>query len=148
MSVSTCFWFFDQQELELIRVDGQLRKLANTGRLDQLLGISPAPVAMQEFDSRLYVNDPANGILVFDLFGTYARTIPIKGVDSFEVRGNALFHFVDGRLFVYDMLSFAITEYPLPADLQGDVLEARVDRGRIFLRTRDRIVIVELGTDH
>lgn len=144
MGVQNSFWFFDQQEMELIRVDAQLRKLANTGRLDQLLGITPAPVALQEFDNRLYVNDTLNGILVFDLFGTYYKTIPIKGADSFEVRPDVLYYFQDGRLFIYDMRSFAITEHPLPEDLRGHVLEVRVDRGRLYLRTKDRIIIEEV----
>lgn len=146
MSVQNSFWFFDQRELSLIRVDPQLRKLANTGRVDQLLGISFAPTSMQEFDNRLYVNDPSEGILVFDLFGTYAKTIPLKDVESFEVRNGVLYYFSKGHLFVYDMLSFAITEHPLAADVQGQVLEVRVDRGRLFQRTADRIVIDEVVT--
>lgn len=144
VGVQNAFWFFDQRELALIRVDPQLRELANTGRLDQLLGITPAPVSMQEFDSRLYVNDPAEGILVFDLFGTYTRTIPIKNADSFEVRTGVLYYFSEGRLFVYDMRSFAITEHPLPADLAGAVLDVRVERGRLYMRTPDGIIIEEV----
>ncbi|MCB0770694.1 MAG: hypothetical protein KDC00_09840 [Flavobacteriales bacterium] len=146
VGVQNAFWFFDQRELALIRVDPQLRVLANTGRLDQLLGITPSPVAMQEFDSWLYVNDPAEGILVFDLFGTYARTIPIKGADCFEVRGNALYYFSGGRLFVYDMRSFAITEHTLPEDLIGKVIDVRVERGRLYMRTVEGIVIEDVET--
>lgn len=146
MSVQNCFWFFDQRELALVRVDAQLRKLANTGRIDQLLGIPVAPIAMQEFDSRLYVNDPKEGILVFDLFGTYAKTIPLKGIESFEVRNGLMYYFLGGQLFTYDMRSFAITEHPLAADLQGKVLEVRVERDRLYQRTKDRIVIDEVIT--
>jgi hypothetical protein len=141
VGVQNTFWFFDQRELSLIRVDAQLRELANTGRLDQLLGITPVPISMQEFDSWLYVNDPTEGILVFDLFGTYAKTIPIKKASSFEVRGNVLYYFSEGRLFVYDMRSFAITEHPLPADLVGEVIDVRVERGRLYMRTNKGIVI-------
>lgn len=144
MSVQNGFWFFDQQELGLVRVDGQLRKLADTGRLDQLLGITPAPTAIQEFDSRLYVNDPVNGILVFDLFGTYVRTIPIKGAESFEVRREMVYYFQAGRAFVYDMRSFAIEEIPIAEDLHGRVLELRIERGRSYARTKDGIVIDDL----
>jgi hypothetical protein len=140
MSVQNNFWLFDERELSLLRVDGQLRPLADTGRLDQLLGITPRPVAMQENDSWLYVNDPVNGILVFDLFGTYARTIPIHGATSFEVRGQEIYFFKEGGLHRYDMRSFAITPVLLPT-LEGDVLEARVERGMVYLRQQDRIVI-------
>ena len=44
MSVQNGFWLFDQREMALLRVDASLRPLANTGRLDQLLGF---PVAQE-----------------------------------------------------------------------------------------------------
>lgn len=147
MSVQNAFWLFDQRELALMRVDAQLRPLADTGRLDQLLGHAVEPVAMHEHESRLYVNDPAVGFLVFDLFGTYARTIPIRGASSFEVRGDRLYFFGEGRLQVYDMRSFAITDVPLPEGIPGDVRDARVERGRVYLRLDDRILLVDLPQD-
>lgn len=146
MSVQNGFWFFDQQQLELIRVDAQLRKLSNTGRLDQLLGITPAPTSMQEFDSRLYVNDPTNGILVFDLFGTYMKTIPLKNASSFEVRDGALYFLQDGRAQVYDMRSFSIVDIPVPNDVKDAMLDIRIERGKLYVRTADRIVIDEVVT--
>jgi len=144
MSVQNSFWLFDNRELALVRVDAQLRKLANTGRLDQLLGITPAPTAMQEFDSRLYVNDPLHGILVFDIFGTYFKTIPILGAQSFEVREGALYYFAEGKMHVYDMKSFEIIDFPLPIEASL-VLDARVERGKLYLLTADRIVIHTLA---
>lgn len=146
MSVQNGFWFFDQQQLALLRVDAQLRKLADTGRLDQLLGLTPMPIAMQEFDSRLYVNDPLNGILVFDLFGTYVKTIPLREVQSFEVRGEALYFMQNGRGQVYDMRSFAITDIPMPPHVDGTVLDLRVERGALYIRTDKGIHIHEVVT--
>lgn len=141
-SVQNGFWFFDQQQLELVRVDAQLRKLANTGRLDQLLDLVPAPIAMQEFDSRLYVNDPKNGILVFDLFGTYVRTIPLTGITTFQVREGVIHFLQAGRAQAYDMRSFAIVDIPLPIDMHDALLDLRLERGMAYLRTKDRILIV------
>ncbi|MBX2973584.1 MAG: hypothetical protein KF797_10805 [Flavobacteriales bacterium] len=144
-SVQNGFWFFDQQELGLIRVDAQLRKLADTGRLDQLLGITPAPAGMQESDSRLYVNDPKNGIVVFDLFGTYVKTIPLMGIASFEVRGEAIYFLQEGTAQVYDMRSFAIEPLPVPDALLKEMLDVRIERGRVYVRTAGGIVIHEVG---
>jgi hypothetical protein len=144
MSVQNAFWFFDQRELALVRVDAQLRPLANTGRLDQLLGFTPKPLSMQEHESRLYVNDPEEGILVFDLFGTYTRTIPVKGATSFEVRGNVLFFFAEGRFQVYDMRSFEVLDYPLPWKPAGEILDARAERGHVYVRLADRLVIMDV----
>lgn len=144
MSVQNHFWFFDERELALMRMDSQLRPVSNTGRLDQLLGFTPKPTAMHEHENRLYVNDPDQGILVFDLFGTYMRTIPIIGASTFEVRGNSLFHFREREFLVYDMRSFQIMPFPLPESLAKDLLDARVERSQAFLMYRDRIIIHDL----
>ncbi len=139
-SVQNNFWLFDERELSIRRVDGQLRPIADTGRLDQLLGFTPRPVSMHEHDSWLYVNDTINGVLVFDLFGTYARTIPITGARTIEVRGKELYFFKDEKLQLYNMQSFEISEISMP-DQFGKVIDARVERGSVYLQLADRIVI-------
>lgn len=147
MSVQNHFWFFDERDLQLLRVDGQLRPTTSTGRLDQLLGLTPAPIAMQEHESRLYLNDPEQGIFVFDLFGTYMRTIPIKGVASMEVRGQRIYHFMDSALHVYDMRTFQAAVVPLPGGPYEGLRDARVERGQVFLLMPDRIVILDMPRD-
>ncbi|MBK9176057.1 MAG: hypothetical protein IPM46_06905 [Flavobacteriales bacterium] len=144
MSVQNCFWLYDQREQALLRVDAQLRSLANTGRLDQLLGFTPEPSSMQEHDSRLYVNDSLRGILVFDLFGTYLRTIPISGVRHYEVRNGAI-TYLDGKgAWRYDLMSFAIEPIPIGHAI-GQVRDLRMERGSIYLLLDDRIVVHLLG---
>lgn len=145
-SVQNGFWFFDQQELEFIRVDAQLRKLANTGRIDQLLGLTPAPQAMQEHDGKLYVNDPAHGILVFDLFGTYMKTIPLLGITDLEVRRGAIHYVQDAHVMVYDMLSFATDTIQIPDTLGAAMLGMRMERGLLYVRTPQGIVLHEVAT--
>lgn len=144
-SVQNHFWFFDQREGELIRVDAQLRPVAATGRIDQLIGLTPEPVQMQELDNWLYVNSPKHGILVFDIFGTYARTIPLTGVERFEVRHRSLYLVREGRFERFDLRALDSSPLPLPALREGEVLrDARVEQGRMMLLLPDRIVIARL----
>ncbi|MBV6403529.1 MAG: hypothetical protein IT228_10805 [Flavobacteriales bacterium] len=144
-SVQNHFWFFDQREGELIRVDAQLRPVASTGRIDQLIGHTPEPVQMQELDNWLYVNSPRHGILVFDLFGTYARTIPLQGVERFEVRHRSLYLVRKGRFERCDLPVGEAVPLPLPPLRAGEVLrDARVEQGRMMLLLADRIVIARL----
>ncbi|MBL0034898.1 MAG: hypothetical protein IPP26_03845 [Flavobacteriales bacterium] len=142
-SVQNYFWFFDPRELQLIRVNSKLSTVNASGRLDQLLGFTPRPVQMQELDNWLYMNDPAHGILVFDLFATYYKTIPITGATGFEVRGNDLWYVKDSVLHRYDRLTFASEHFPLPG--VGTVRDARIERGRVYILREDRIEIVQLG---
>lgn len=139
MSVQNHFWFYDQRDMALVRVDAQIRQVASSGRLDQLLGYSVQPLQMQEFDNWLYVNDPGRGILVFDLFAAYYKTIPIKGARSFEVRQGALYHYQRDTLFRYDMRTFQ--DDPLPVPQGVTPLDMRMESGRLFVRTKDRILV-------
>ena len=141
-SVQNAFWFFDDREMALVRVDPQLRTIANTGRLDQLLGMVVKPLAMHEYDNWLYVNVPKEGLLVFDLFGTYDRTIPIIGASSFEVRGEFIHYLVDGEPFVYDRRNFTTNRAEVP-QVTGEIRDLRVERGRTYVLLPDRIAVME-----
>ncbi|MCC6937483.1 MAG: hypothetical protein IT226_04610 [Flavobacteriales bacterium] len=148
MSVQNCFWFFDQQEMALIRVDNQLRRLAHTGRLDQVLGFTVEPLDLQELDARLYVNAGRKGILVFDLFGTYMKTIGITGARCMQVRDNAIL-FMDGTgIHRYDMRSFAIVDIATthPAE---EIRALRAEGSRVYLLLADRIEVLQAAdADH
>lgn len=147
MSVQNAFWFFDERLLRLARVDRQLRPLADTGRLDQLLGFTPRPIIMQEFDSWLYVCDPEAGVLVFDLFGGYARTLPIVGATSMEVRDGHILYMKDGVLHSYDLKSFDIS-MPITWLTKADgprPLNARVERGLLYAHFADGVEVRPAG---
>jgi hypothetical protein len=142
MSVRNSFWFFDERELALIRVDEQLRPLANSGRLDQLLGFAPHPTYMVELDSWLYVCDPERGVLVFDLFGTFSRTLPIVGSTRIEVREGGIFHVKDGVLMRYDLRDMETVPIAWPASVKDHrVIDARVEQGRLFMLTPEGVVV-------
>jgi hypothetical protein len=142
-SVQNCFWFFDPRELELVRVNAKLSTLNTSGRLDQLLGFTPHPTQMQELDNWLYVNEPEHGILVFDLFATYYKTIPVRGATRFEVRGNDLWYMEGDTLHRYDRRTFTADHFPMPGE--GTVRDARIERGHLYLLREDRIDIVPAG---
>lgn len=145
MSVQNHFWFYDEREMALVRVDAQLRQTANTGRIDQLLGFTVHPVSMQEYDNWLYVQDKERGLLVFDLFGTYARTIPLLNMQSFEVRGGVIYFFGDQGLQRYDMLSFEITPIAIPLVENAIVRDVRVELGRAYVLLEGTILIIPLS---
>ncbi|MCB0795376.1 MAG: hypothetical protein KDB88_11620 [Flavobacteriales bacterium] len=142
-SVQNAFWLYDERELQLIRVDALLREIAATGRIDQLLGITPQPLQMHELDNWLYVNSPEHGILVFDLFGTYYKTLPVLGADRFHVRGNGVYFVKDGSFFRYDLRDLIIESMPLPREIaERKLRDAHMEQGHLYLLYDDEIVIV------
>lgn len=146
MSVQGRFWFFDERDMALLRVDEQLKRVADTGRLDQLLNFTPQPTYMEEADGRLYLVDPANGILVFDLFGSHVRTVPVLGAERIQVREGYIWYVLDGKLERYDMRAFHTEVVPWPS--QADtlpVLDVRIEHGRLYRLLPDRVLVERIG---
>ncbi|MBS1940171.1 MAG: hypothetical protein JST38_04775 [Bacteroidetes bacterium] len=146
MGVMGRIWFFDDRDLALLRVDDQLQPVANTGRLDQILSFTPQPTYMEEADGRLYLVDPAHGVLVFDLFGTFVRTLPIIGVQRVQVRDGFLWYVQDAALHRYDLRAFTQEPVPWPDGKPTlQVLDARIEHGRLYRLLPDRLVVEPLG---
>ncbi|MCB0482330.1 MAG: hypothetical protein KDC83_12945 [Flavobacteriales bacterium] len=86
-------WLFDKVKFQLTRLDKKNSFTANSGNLSQLLGFSVDPIYMRESNNWLYLLDRKKGILVFDIYGAYYKTIPVTGIDYFQVSGNNLIHY-------------------------------------------------------
>ncbi len=113
-SVQNHFWFYDAMNFSLTRMNENLSQAATTGNLSQILRIDLNPNYMVEFANRVYLNNPESGILVFDIFGTYIKTIPVKGLKRFQVFETTVVYFVDNKLHRYNTRDYTETEIELP----------------------------------
>lgn len=132
------FWVYDPVSFRLIRFDQGLNMTNEIFNVNQLVGGSIEPNQMLEFDSWLYMNDPKQGIFVFDSFGTYSKLIPIKGADRIQVRENGVFLQIGNRLIKYDPLNFEQTDIELPVK---DFKEVSIEKDRLFILQKDQVLI-------
>ena len=110
-----------------------------------MLGLFPHVTFMVEQDSWLYLCDPENGVLVFDLFGGYARTLPVIGASEIQVRDGSIIYVKDGALHVYDPKRFT-TDLPITWLVRPDAprpLAVRIEQGRLYALFPGRVVIAE-----
>ena len=131
-SFNNGLWFFNRQNASLIRLDENLLSVVNTGNLNQLLGTTFKPNFMIENNGFVYLNNPGEGIFVFDIYGTYFKTIPLKDVSHFQVKENLLIYFMKGELRSYDMKLLAEASLPLPA-----AADARVEKQNYYVFYHD-----------
>jgi hypothetical protein len=104
-SHSNGIWLFDQVNFELVRLDQQFKIMLRTGNLMQVLGYGLNPVFMVEVGNWLYLADPEKGILVFDVFGTYYKTIPLFNVDVFYIVKDFLFYKKANEIVAFNLKS-------------------------------------------
>lgn len=101
-SYQGAFWVYNPMNFELLRINQQLEVNERTGNLQQATGYSIDPNYLIERDNFLYMNDPAIGILIFDKYGTYFKTIPILGLKSFQVFEKRIIYFKGDKISIYD----------------------------------------------
>ncbi len=133
-------WLFDQTRFELTRVDQNGKFTTKSGNLLQLLGFAPKPNFMREVNNWVYLNDPENGILVFDNFGTYYKTIPVKNVDYFQIKGNQVFHKKNEYYMSFDMKELA---YDTLFKLEPSVGNVFLTKNQLNLLDNSELKLVE-----
>jgi len=129
-SYNNGLWVYNPQNFELIRLDQNLQIVQQTGNLNQLLGIPVKPSFMLEHENWLYLNDPQTGILVFDLFGTYYKTIPLKGLNKFQVEDDFIYFLNDNTLNNYNLKTLESGQRTLP---DSSIIDARVQKNKLYL---------------
>lgn len=128
-SFNNCMWIYDQQNMELIRLNENMQPIQRSGNILQLTGMAMEPNFLVEHDNKVYLNNPQSGIMIFDIYGTYYKTIPIKGLKTFKVSSLALEYDRNGKLYKYnfksldtDSLNLGLNPEPINIRSEGPCL--------------------------
>jgi hypothetical protein len=107
-------WFYDNIEFKLKKIDEGGRVFRESQALNVVLEQAPNPNFMMERDNKVYMNDPNIGILVFDIFGSYEKTIPLKGLSKFQVLQDQIIYFDNHHLNAYNSFTLELKSLSLP----------------------------------
>jgi hypothetical protein len=135
-SFNNGLWLFNRQNANLMRLDENLQTVANTGNLNRLLGTTLKPNFLLEYDGYIYLNNPTEGILVFDIYGTYFKTITLKNLTHFQVKENSLIYFTANELKSYNLK--LLTEAAMSFKEVNDI---RVEKENYYLFYKDSVCV-------
>lgn len=109
-SANNSFWLYNKQNNSLQRYSEKSQQLVKIDNLKRILDIDIKPNFMKEKSNYLYLNCPNEGILVFDIYGSFLKTIPIKNVTEFDVQNSNVFYFKNKALNEYSSQTFNTTQ--------------------------------------
>ena len=131
------YWVYDREDDQLKKIDPNLKIVQQSGNLTQIIGYKIFPVRMVEENGFIYINNPATGILVFDRFGAYFKTIAYRNLTNFQVIDKDVLFINNNKLFRFDFKSLSETEVLLP---QYDTIRAfRLEHHELYLLTSDTL---------
>ena len=130
-------WFYDATDYKLKKIDATGNVQLQSQPVNQLINKIINPNFIIEKNGQVFVNDPTEGILVFDNFGAYYKTIPIKGLQKFHILQEQIIYYQDEKLRSYNPVTFDAKMISLP-DTTG-VMQAVIEKNRIAILKNDRI---------
>lgn len=132
------FWLYDERAFRLRKLALDMRTVLQGEWLQNHFDSALKPAYLLESNELLYLADPGQGILVFDLYGRYQRLLPIKGVERFDVHGSYLYWVKSGQVFRYHLQ--ALTEERCNYAGAAGVRQIRVNSQGHYLLTRDALL--------
>jgi hypothetical protein len=132
-------WVFDVGDLQLKKINRDSEVEQSSGNVRQYILNNTAVNYLFDNGDRVFVVDANNGILLFDVFASYQKTIPIKGVNEVKVLDRFLFYYAAQKLNRYNWQTSQEQSYALP-DTSG-VIRLSVEKERIYLQKQDTISI-------
>ncbi len=131
------YWVYDRQDDLLKKLDMNLQVIYSSGSLTQIMGYQVQPGIMIERSGFIYMNNPATGILVFDRYGEYYKTIPYKGLTTFQVIGREILITVNNKLIRVDTRTAEEKEVLLPDN--ESIISGRIEQHQLYLLTTDSL---------
>jgi hypothetical protein len=133
------FWLYNAANMELLHMASEDLSLnRKTGNISQMLNINLEPNFLLEQNNHVFLNDPKAGILVFDMYGAYYKTIPIHGLSRFQVSADKIIYFANKRICTYNFKTLAEESFPVP-DITA--ISIRVEKERLFVQTEKGVDI-------
>jgi hypothetical protein len=102
------FWIFDSQKFQLIRLNNNL-VADREGTIIQSIYNKSENIAVKliEESDQIYMSIPQIGILIFDKFGVYKKTIPLIGIKYFQIIGDKIIYLSENKLCSYSLTNNA-----------------------------------------
>jgi hypothetical protein len=137
------YWLYNPANMELLHLTADdLVQNKSTGNISQLLNIIIHPNFLTEQNNRVFLNDPETGILIFDNYGAYYKTVPIKGLSEFQVNGEQIFYLQGGNIKTYNYKNLTEESELLP---DTNVKALRIEKERLFILTDKGVDIYSIN---
>ena len=136
-------WLYDPRTFQLKKIDSRGRVLLHSPDLQLLLGSAPQPTFLLEARQSVFLCDPLQGIHLFDLFGQYLKSLPIQGLNDFQVFDDLLLYLApDGKPEAFHLRSLLAHPLAWPP-YSDDLRRFRFGKGRGFLLRDHRVQVFE-----
>jgi hypothetical protein len=135
-------WYYNPIKFQLTRIEHISKSTNTSANISNILNKNIQPNFIVEYNNKVYLNDPINGVLVFDVYGTYLKTIPIYHLNTFQVKENYMLYVnKEGNIETYDFFTLEQTVFK-PIEY-ANVKWVRIENKNIYIVNSKNELIIE-----
>lgn len=140
-SYNNGIWFYNPLKFQLSRIEGEV-VTNNSAQLNSILSEDLNPSYLSEYNGKLYLADKNIGVLVFDIYGAYLKTIPLQDFTSMQIKDKyVIYTNIKGEMFVYDF--FTLNIEPYGKEQYGDIESVRLEQNNLYLLKSEGQLIID-----
>jgi len=132
-------WVFDLGDLQLKKINDKSVVEQTSGNVRQYVNNDVAVCGVHDNNDRVFVIDSINGILLFDVFGSYLKTIPIKGIGEVKVSTKNIYYYRNGKINQYNWQTSLGISFSMPDTTR--VQKMSIEKERLYIQKSDSIYI-------
>ena len=126
-------WLYDAGDFKLKKINDQAAVIQESEPLNQILDFEVAVTQLVEKNDFIHLNCPQHGVVVFDVYGTYAETYHLPQIGYFQIiRDNVAFWNEEG-IHLYSPRTTQQTSTALP--LTKGVKHLSISGNRMYVAT-------------
>ncbi len=129
-------WVYNSSQNILIRYNSTFTKTHQSNPITELYNRNQNPTELFEKNEQLYLGLPNYGVLIFDKYGTYQKTIPINYQKQFNIIGTKYYYLFENKLMAYDTKTF---EEAIILKEESDIINFDINTNYIAIITQQGI---------
>lgn len=131
-------WVFDRMANRVVRFNSGLTATHRSDDLRQLLQTAITPDALFESGNHVYLGNSGSGIIIFDVYGSYYKTVPGSHFHSFQPDDMKILHLKGDTLISFNTASLEENKFVLT---ETGITSFRKENKNLFLSDNSRILI-------
>lgn len=133
LSNQNTIWLYDAYDYKLKNLDYTGRVLRESSPLLTWTGADFNPTLLRQQDNLVFLNDPEQGIYIFDVFGNYVTHIPVKHLPEFQLLEGQVYYRQDETLLQFNLQTLSTRPVFLPKNLPAKAKQWCIGKGRLFV---------------
>lgn len=143
LSYDNNIWVFDAMDNKLKKIDEFGATLSESTDFRTVFAQTFVPEKIIDYNGSVYLYDPAQGVAIFDYYGSLQKKLPVKGWKNIAILDKQIIGTDNQHIYTYYTNNLMERQYPFPSSF-GSFTQYLIANTQLFAISKDSVNIYSL----